>query len=237
MKSRIAFLLATCLSLTILSAEESPIRSGQTHAEVQMQGWTVHVNLELWKTEKEATTRMAELLDRQLQLVAKVVPAPALARLRRVPLWINPPYPGVQPRAEYHPGADWLKENDRDPAMARAVEFTNVKEFPFENRRMPFLALHELSHAYHDQVLGYDEKEIIAAYKKAKASGGYERVPRFDGNNTVKDRAYALENDREYFAELSEAYFGKNDFFPFTRAELLEHDPEGFRMVKKMWGE
>jgi dipeptidyl-peptidase-4 len=28
----------------------------------------------------------------------------------------------------------------------------------------------------------------------------------------------------EYFAETTEAYFSRNDFFPFTRAELLEHE-------------
>ncbi|MEM7603461.1 MAG: DUF2341 domain-containing protein, partial [Verrucomicrobiota bacterium] len=188
------------------NAQAPQIQSSQTHAKVNMQGWAVHFSLELWRNEKEITTRFAELLDGQLQRVAKVVPANALMRLRRVPIWVNPTYEGIQPRAEYHSSADWLSENGRNPAMAKSIEFTNVKIFPFENRRMPYVALHELCHAYHEQVLGFDEPTIIAAYEAAKASGIYEQVQRFDGNKTVKDRAYALENHNEYFAELTEAY-------------------------------
>jgi len=52
-----------------------------------------------------------------------------------------------------------------------------------------------------------------------------------------KKKAYAATNAAEYFAELSEAYFGKNDFFPFTKIELERHDPVGFEMLKKAWGE
>jgi hypothetical protein len=42
---------------------------------------------------------------------------------------------------------------------------------------------------------------------------------------------------QEYFAELSEAYWGKNDFYPFTRSELLQHDPLGYEAVKRAWHE
>ena len=50
-------------------------------------------------------------------------------------------------------------------------------------------------------------------------------------------RAYAANNPQEYFAELSEAWFGANDFYPFVRAEVLEHDPEAAELLKKLWGE
>ena len=39
----------------------------------------------------------------------------------------------------------------------------------------------------------------------------------------------------EYFAEASEAYFGTNDFYPFVRQELEQHDPEMFLLLKKLW--
>ena len=32
------------------------------------------------------------------------------------------------------------------------------------------------------------------------------------------DRAYALVNPMEYFAETTEAFFSRNDFFPFIRS-------------------
>ncbi len=76
------------------------------------------------------------------------------------------------------------------------------------------------------------------AYEKAKASGKYEHVERKDseGSITLK-RAYAMENPQEYFAESTEACFSRNDFFPFTRAELKQHDPEMFALLEKLWNE
>lgn len=40
----------------------------------------------------------------------------------------------------------------------------------------------------------------------------------------------------EYFAETTEAFFSRNDFFPFTRDELHSHDPKMFALLKKLWG-
>jgi len=55
--------------------------------------------------------------------------------------------------------------------MAQCVEFTNIRIFDAECRRMPVFALHELAHAYHHRVLGYDHAGIKAAYAHAKAGG------------------------------------------------------------------
>ena len=44
-----------------------------------------------------------------------------------------------------------------------------------------------------------------------------------------------MTNPMEYFAETTEAYFGRNDFFPFTRDELKKHDPEMFELLGKLW--
>ena len=41
---------------------------------------------------------------------------------------------------------------------------------------------------------------------------------------------------QEYFAELTEACFGKNDFYPFNRNELKEHDPGGYVVIEKASG-
>ncbi len=207
------------------------------HSTFEIREWTIHLNDQLWEENPDITRRMLELLDGQLSRVVDVVPGKALEKLRRVPIWINPPYPGARPAAEYHPNGKWLRENSRNPKMAKCVEITNTQNFPFENRRMPYLMLHELAHAYHDRFLdqGYGNKEIRTAYKRANDSGTYEEVARFDGNRNVTDKAYGMSNPMEYFAESSEAYFGKNDFFPFNRKELEAHDRPMFHLVKELW--
>ena len=201
-------------------------------------GWTVQVITDLLATNKAATLHALELLTTQLDGIVHCVPKPAVTELQKVVLWVSPEYPSTRPRAEYHPNARWLREHGRDPMMAKGIEFTNVRIFEAETRRMPVFALHELAHAYHDRVLGFDEARILAAYERARASGKYDCVQRRDAQGRIKtDRAYALTNAKEYFAETSEAFFGTNDFFPFTRAELKQHDPEMFRLLGEVWGE
>lgn len=202
-------------------------------------GWTVHVSKDLLDKDAAATARALDLLTPQLEEIVRVVPKAAVAELQKVHLWISPEYPGIRPRAEYHPDAVWLRDHGRDPAMAKGVEFTNVRIFESETRRMPNFVLHELAHGYHDRVLpdGFGNQQITAAYEKAKAGGGYEKVEHWHGNgrpNTF-DRAYAMTNPMEYFAESTEAFFGRNDFFPFTHDELKRHDPEMFSLLQRLW--
>jgi hypothetical protein len=204
-----------------------------------IRGWSVFIRLELLADEKRAETEKGLLLiTQQLQDIEQLVPPKALARLRKVPLWLSPPYANARPRAEYHPGADWLKANGRNPAMAKGVEFTDVAHLDKEVLRMPLLTLHELAHAYHDQVLGFDHPGIKACYDRAVASKSYDKVSRknWEGKITEGVRAYAMTNPMEYFSETTEAFFGKNDFFPYDRKELEAHDPAMVTVLKQVWG-
>lgn len=213
--------------------------AGMTGYETRsIEGWSVQISRRLLDEQADAVAAALPLLRAQLQEIVRVVPAAAVARLREVTLWFSPEYDGVPGRAEYHPDAGWLRANGRPPVMARGVEFTDTRNFEAETSRMPNFVLHELAHAYHDQVLGFDHPEIDDAFAKAQAAGSYEDVPRRLGRGRpeTRDRAYALTDAKEYFAELTEALFSTNDFFPFTRAELEAHDPEGAAVVRRVWG-
>lgn len=200
---------------------------------LELEGWTVFVREELRREQPAETAVALDLLERQLQLVARRIPAGPLAELRRVPLYLSPTPDGLQPKAEYHPSRAWLLAHDRDPAMAQAVEFTNVAIFPQEVERMPVVALHELAHAYHDRVLGFDNGKIKSAYEAAMQAGTYESVALRANGRQV--RHYGATNPREYFAEATEAYFGTNDFFPENRTQLRQHDPVVFELLGELW--
>jgi hypothetical protein len=204
-----------------------------------VEGWTVLVDDRLLGEDKAETEKALGLLRLQLKEIVRVIPTLAVAKLREVTLWFSPEYPNAKPRAEYHPGAGWLRENGRNPAMAKGVEFTDVRDFEKEMNRMPNFTLHELAHAYHDRVLpnGFDNAEIKAAFQRAKASRSYDKVERWFGNgrpNTF-ERSYAMTSPMEYFAESTEAFFSRNDFFPFTREELKRHDPEMAKLLVRLW--
>jgi hypothetical protein len=216
--------------------QESPWRYEQQ----ELLGWKLHIRRELIENQAEAAKlKLAlEILQKQLEQIVRVVPGDCVTKLQRVPLWFSPVYPDEQPRAEYHPGAGWLKEHRRDPAMAKGVEFSNVGIFEAEYRRMPNFALHELAHAYHDQCLqaGFSNPEIQEAFERAKKSGSYERIEQRLGDGSARQtRAYAMSNPAEYFAESTEAFFSTNDFFPFSREQLKEHDPAMDRLLEKLW--
>ena len=219
------------------SAEPFPVASGQTKA---VAGWRLFISRALLEQDPAATEEALELLTTQLQEIIRVVPAAAVVELRKVPLWFSPEYPGVQPRAEYHPDAGWLRNHHRDPAMEKGIEFTNIRIFRRETNRMPNFTLHELAHAYHDRVLpqGFSHRGIQTAFENAQKRGRYERVEqRFGDGRSAQTRAYAMTNPMEYFAECSEAHFSTNDFFPFHREQLAKHDPEMSALLKTLWGE
>jgi len=231
------FCLSLLLGVTRVDSADPPRSTG--HQTKVVEGWTLFINDDLLEQKQAATQRALELLVVQLQEIVRVVPAVAVVELQKVPLWFSPEYPNVQSRAEYHPGAGWLREHGRDPAMEKAVEFTNIGSFERETKRMPNFVLHELAHAYHDRVLakGFGNQAIKIAFENAKEKGLYEQVEqRFGDGRSVNVRAYAMTSPMEYFAESSEAFFSTNDFFPFHREQLAKHDPDMFTLLKTLWG-
>ena len=95
------------------------------------------------------------------------------------------------------------------------------------------MVLHELAHGYEHLFLGDNYPAIQRCYEHALAAGLYASVLRINGHH---ERAYALTNAKEYFAESTEAFFGTNDFYPFVRAELKEYDPEMYALECEIWG-
>lgn len=195
-----------------------------------IQGFTVLFNPQVLGHPR-AEDVQAELA-RQLKQVTEVVPEPALTALRKVRIWVE--WNKIQNAAShFHPSARWLEQNGYNPEKAGDIEIANSVNFVDWTRAgQPCLLLHELAHAYHFLVLGERHGGIAAAHRRALESKSYEAVGHVSGG---KRRAYALINEREYFAELSEAYFCRNDFYPFTRADLQKHDPGGYDLLQQLW--
>jgi hypothetical protein len=196
-----------------------------------IEGWKVYVNKDLL-ADKSLADRCLALLQVKLFDVQRVLPAAAVTRLKDVSIWLeldDKKFPG----ACYHPSKEWLEHNDVNPDKVGGVEIGNARHFLTWSIDQPFMVLHELAHAYHHRVAGYDNPEIKAAYKAARESGKYDKVLRASGST---EKHYAMTNDQEYFAECSEAYFGTNDFYPFVRAELKEFDPRMYEVLKRVWG-
>ena len=222
------------VAVAVQAAERPPAPKPETHETRQVEGWTVRVDTRLLAgPDKDLGDRALRLLANQLYAIAFSLPADRVERLRQVPIQLDRTHGRLVPM-QYHPSAAWLRGNGYDTNLARCVHIPDAAYFanPRDQRRQPWAALHELAHAYHDQVLGFGDPEIRAAWKRTVESGRFDHALQIEGRHT---RHYALTDEKEFFAEMTESYVGMNDFFPFNRAELQESEPETFALMERIW--
>lgn len=225
--------LIPAVAVLFLAAPAGAFEPTENYKRRDVQGFTVLVHPEVEKHKDEAEAAFKEL-EKQLKQIGEIVPEKPLAELKKVKFWVE-----WQTRKngamEVHWSRGWLKDNGYNPDKAGCVEINNLVNFvEWSREAQPWMVLHELAHAYHRQVLGEGYEPLEAAYEQAMERKLYESV---EYRGREKKRAYAATSAKEYFAELSEAYFGKNDFFPYARGELEKHDPVGFALMKKAWGD
>ena len=195
-----------------------------------VRGWTVRVSPDLADS-PGLRDAVLDLLDNHLFRIGRVVPAPALERLRQVEIWAETEMPKTACMC-YHVSKGWLVPNGYNPDKEGTVEIGNAVAFLRWTKHQPWMVLHELAHAYHDQVLGYRHAGLQAAWRRMAETGAYDEVGHIAGGTR---RHYALTNPMEYFAETTEALFGTNDFHPYVRSELEAVDPGGFALVRSLW--
>ena len=237
-----SFLVAGLIAILLLlgtaftrAVDASASSKPTSHSNRQIEGWTVRVDDRLLSPPNaELAARVLEFLKGKLTDINAVVSPEPLAKLHAVTIVIDLSNGGLTV-AQYHPDADWLAQNGYDTNLAKCVHIGRAAWLPTTRNinEQPWVMLHELAHAYHDQVLGFDDPRIILAYEHYKKSGHGDAALLYDGTRV---RHYALTNHKEFFAEMTESYFGVNDFFPFTRAELMTAEPEIYELMQAIWG-
>ena len=227
--------LAAAIALALLCAAPSAPADDPVEQR-ELAGWKVHVDRALLEGQgAELGSAALAALESHLVQIAILMEPEVLAELRQLELRLDlddEDMGGMQ----YHPGKRWLEGNGHSLDLWRKVHIPQARELV--SRRLaavqPRVILHELAHAYHDQVLSFDHAEIRATWEAAVEAGIYDEVLHVNGRLTGH---YALTDHKEYFAESTEAYFGANDFYPFVRAELELHDPRMHALLAEIWGE
>jgi hypothetical protein len=222
-----AFLPAACL------ADTEPAKP-TSHTERKLEGWTIRVDDRLLEAPNdELGKKSLRFLENKLADIKVVVPEDRLKKLQAVTIVLDLSH-GKLTSMQYHPSAGWLKANGYSTDLEKCVHIPRAVDLATKRNinEQPWVILHELAHAYHDQVLGFDEPRIREAYEKYKKSGHGEKTLLYNGKRV---KHYALTDHKEFFAEMTEAYFGVNDFFPFNRAELKEAEPEILELLAEIW--
>lgn len=220
-----------CIVLSASYATAGGYTPTAGYAVREIEGWKVLVNRELLSDHARLAEDVLELLRFQLYQITRVAADEPLQELQKIPIWVEYKAPR-HPCMCYHPSRGWLTNNGFNPEKQRSVEIANAENFLKWTIGQPWMVLHELAHGYHHNVLGHGHKELHLAYERAVESEKYESVLHISGRSK---RAYALNNDQEYFAECTEAFFGTNDFYPFVRSELKQHDEEMYKLLRKLW--
>jgi hypothetical protein len=199
----------------------------------EIEGWKVRVDIRLLEgPDAELGAKALRVLAYKLYEIKSLLPKDRIAKLQKAAIVLDLDYPLGS--MQYHPSAQWLKEHGHDPRLAKAVHIPKARQLAglLPINQQPMVILHELAHAYHDQVLGFDEPRIQKAWARFKDSGKYDKVLHISGGQR---RHYALTDHKEFFAELTEAFFGTNDFYPFVRGELKKELPDVDRLLDEIW--
>lgn len=206
-----------------------------SHTERQIEGWTIRVDDRLLQGEGVLLGQKAlRLLETRLYEIKRLVPEDKVTRLQKVTFWLDQTC-GTLQSPQYHPDEDWLKKHEYDPLMAKCVHIPSADYFCGNRfqREQPLGVLHELAHAFHDQVLSFDHADIKAAWQKMSEGERYTSVLHASGKRRPH---YAATDRMEFFAEMTESYFGANDFFPFNAAELQAEEPAIYELMERIWG-
>lgn len=149
-----------------------------------------------------------------------------LKKLQAVKIWLEVDSTngkhGRTSAYQYHPGLDWLKKMDFHPKKHKCVEFGKAaglaKRSDFKTVQV---TMHELAHAYHDQILTFKDPDVLAAHKRAREEKKYP----------AKDWVVRA-NHKEFFAGLTTRYFESEE----RRKEIVERDLVFAKRLEQYWG-
>ena len=206
----------------------------------KLSGFTVHISKMAYESSDSAQGQPLGCLEAELARLKEIFPVKYLKLLATVPVWVEWDHtdrrdPNVI-AVYYGERGEGLLFEGIDPRKAKSITVLSLKAIydrKAAGKMKKTVLLHELAHAVHGQIFGFDNAFIENAYAQAMARELYHSCRHADGEFRP---GYAAKNSAEYFADLSCAYFDTLDYFPRTSDELRRHDSVGFEIMEKAWG-
>lgn len=220
--------IATATALLLATAAAFAYEPTSHYIIKDIEGWQVYVHRDLLADGKQQEIGKPALrqLNYGLAKAKQMVAREPLEKLQKVKIWLevdstNGKHGGTA-AYQYHPDLDWLEKMDFNPGKVRCVEYGTAaglaKRADFETVQV---TMHELAHAYHHQVLGFEDPDVLAAHKRAGTEGKYP------ANDWV-----VRADHKEFFAGLTTRYFESEE----RRKEIVERDPVFAKKLEQFWG-
>ena len=223
------------------SCESTQMRKEFIFRKEVIGGWTVYFECPIEYTPNLMSTIRSELTS-DLEYINLVLPEQILTRLQATQLFFvasNKAKPRVMVTGGggvfmFPPPLGNLASENMPEVYGGSIVIDAYKWSNTRRGQPAGLTLHELAHAWHcmNWPCFSNDPLIADAYEAAMTSGIYDLVDRNDGS---RGKAYAASKKAEYFAELTEAWFWENDYYPYNREQLLTHDPVGAAAVEAAW--
>ena len=208
------------------------------YAEIERSGRKFVVEKELLDNAPDTAEKALARLSKNIDLALNILPSHSHDEVRKQLFWLMYGSKATHGGrgsglAYFRPGAP--KFNDkRDERWNSVVVVYSAENYVNLTDLWALKAvLHELAHAYQLEQWPEKEPRILSAYDNAMTSRLYHNVPNNKGGRFEK--AYATQNQLEYFAEVSCMFFAQCNYQPFNRAEFRDYDPTGYRMIRQVW--
>jgi hypothetical protein len=237
----VLFFLAALATGSLAMGADLPGGTPEGYERREVEGFSVYVNKKVLQQPADRWGRKPLVpLERELNDLRRILVPKIVEVLQEVPIWAewdesDKISPGAI--ARYYGGpAEGLLKLGGDPRKANCVEVMTLKRLG-EIRHpgtalQQVIILHEMAHAVHHRLLGWDNPELDATFKQAVDRKLYDEVNDRFGRKT---KAYARTNGAEYFAEISCAFLDSCNYFPFNYTQLQGYDPQGFAFVERVW--
>jgi hypothetical protein len=189
--------------------------------------------------------RAALMFD--LDIIDWQVPAETWRRLGEIRIVISPKtegwaadrLPSKGRGSGFHHTANWLRTNGFDAEREGVVEIYNATDFLTNKPVFPMVLVHELTHRLQYLAEGADSAivtKMIEVHKRAIDSGKGAQVAHILAPpGELKAAPWMKAPWREYIAERAEAFFGRDQYYPFTRDDLISYDREACDVVADLW--
>jgi len=219
--------LAVRIDAQSKSETEPAILTSAEYVTREIEGFTVEVAAELID-KKARGDALCQLLWHKLHLVTRYVPEASLEKLREIPIRLE-----AEPDVPFFPyvAYETASDSENEKGIVRIIDPTSFERW---QAIQPCELLKQFARAYYAcHLTDADRERIGKSLHTAAESEKYDKVLRFDGQ---KVRHPALADPASYFAELTVAYYGVSDHFPFLQFETRRHDEAACRLLSDLWG-
>ncbi len=176
-----------------------------------------------------------DVLELELKAIVRVMNPKALETLRRLLIWVewdervelSSGRQGIATAVYYGGHQLSMLKKGMHPLKANNISILNMKALTAEHQPARdsgrCVILHEMAHAVHHQLIGFNHPQIQAAFQQAMERKLYDKT------------MYAATSEKEFFAELTCAYLDKLHYYPKTREDLKKHDPVTYKLMASIW--